>query len=172
MVEMLKENNVKQRLTRTYNPMANGITERANREVRKIIRAYMAKNSNNIWYDILQNVEENKNQTYHSLIETLPDNVWKSTRDPIREDHDISDEDGDLLAPNSRRNKQISQINARNNVIKRVQSDLKRFKDSELFVGDFVRIKMTTISSNLRALEKADRFKQRYSPMIFKITKK
>jgi hypothetical protein len=175
MVKMLKENDVKQRLTRTYSPMANGVTERANREVRKIIRAYMAKNGNNVWYDILRNVEENKNQTYHSLMKTFPDNVWEQTRDPIHEENDISDEDEDLLASNSRRNKQISQIKARDNVKKRVQFDLKRFKDSELIVGDFVRVKMTAISSNLRSLEKADKTKQiviRYSPMIFKITKK
>ena len=53
------------------------------------------------------------------------------------------------------------QIKARNNVLKKVKTDIKRFKDKELEVGDFVRIKMTAISSNLRAIEKEQKTKQR-----------
>jgi hypothetical protein len=66
-------------------------------------------------------------------------------------------------------------IRARNNVLEKVKADIKRFKEKELKVGDFVRIRMTAISTNLRKLEKKDQSKQiiiRYSPMIFRVVKK
>ena len=172
MVNILRDNDVKQRLTRTYAPQANAICERANREVRKIIRAYMAKNKNKMWFSLLPDVEENKNNTYHSLIKTYSDNIWTNSREPIKLRDDLPVEE---LRLNRKKSKRIMQIKARNNVLKKVKTDIKRFKDKELEVGDFVRIKMTAISSNLRAIEKEQKTKQiviRYTPTIFRIKKK
>ena len=159
-------------MTRTYSPQANGLIERSNKDIRKIIRAFMANNENRTWYNILSKVEENKNQIYHSAIGTFPDNVWTPTEKPIKLRDDLP---ADELRLNARQNKQTLQIKARNRILKKVKKDIAGFKDTQLNVGDFVRIQMTSISSNLRALAKADRTKQitiRYSPIIFRISKK
>jgi transposase InsO family protein len=41
-----REHNIKQRFTRAYAPEANGIVERANRDIRKLIRAFMLREKN------------------------------------------------------------------------------------------------------------------------------
>ena len=46
-------------------------------------------------------------------------------------------------------NRKTMQKIALNNVIKKVKSDIKRFKNTELEVGDFVRVKMVTISNSM-----------------------
>jgi transposase InsO family protein len=57
MAKYCREQNIGQRVTRTYAPMANGIVERMNRSVRKLIRAFLAKNENRVWYNLLPNIE-------------------------------------------------------------------------------------------------------------------
>ena len=70
MAKYCKDNDINHRFTRTYSPQANGIVERMNRAVRKLLRAYFAKNENKLWYNLLPNIEENKNNTYQSVIKT------------------------------------------------------------------------------------------------------
>jgi hypothetical protein len=167
MAKYCKENKIGQRVTRTYAPQANGIVERMNRSVRKLLRAYFAKNENKVWYNLLPNIEENKNGTYHSVIKTTPQKIWTPNKQHLRTSDDFSDEE--IL------NEDKLKVKARNNVLKKVKADIKRFKDKELNIGDFVRIKMTAISSNLRRLEKNDMTKQtiiRWTPMIFRVVKK
>ena len=167
-----RENDIKQRLTRTYSPQANGLIERSNRDIRKIIRAYMTDNENRIWFNLLPKVENNKNQIFHSVLNTFPDNVWTPTTEPIKLRDDLP---SDELRTNLRQNKRTIQIKARNRILKKVKKEIAKFKDTQLNVGDFVRIQMTSISSNLRRIVKADRTKQvmiRYTPIIFRISKK
>ena len=183
--EYCKEQQIKQRFSRSYAPQANGIVERTNREVRKIIRAYFVKNGNRKWFHLLINVEENKNETYHSTIKTFPNEIWspdkiKRTADARRIPNSLLESD-----PRNRSNPgkivkfangtfktvnatdvQIDDLNrktmqkiALNNVIKKVKSDIKRFKNTELEVGDFVRVKMVTISNSMRKMQKAGKEK-------------
>ena len=59
--------------------------------------------------------------------------------------------------------------------IEESQKEIAKFKDTQLNVGDFVSIQMTSIFSNLRRIVKADRTKQvmiRYTPFTFRISKK
>ena len=166
-----KENEIAQRFNRAYSPEANGIVERANREVRKLLRAFMAKNNKLVWIDLLSKVESNKNNTYHGLIKTNSNAVWTPDKRQIR----ILNVNDELDDENVNENLEKQKLKARNNVLKKVKTDIKRFKDTELEVGDLVRVKMTTISNNLRRLEKEGQSKQmviRYTPLIFEITKK
>lgn len=171
MAKYCREENIRQRVTRTYAPQANAIVERMNRSVRKLIRAFFAKNENKVWYNLLPAVEENKNDTYHSVIKTTPNKIWTPDKQRLRMREDLPEE----LRMNPQQNEDALKIRARNNILKKVKTDIKRFKEKELEIGDFVRIKMTAISSNLRKLEKNDQSKQiiiRYSPMIFRVLKK
>jgi hypothetical protein len=64
---------------------------------------------------------------------------------------------------------------AMNNIIKKVRYDVKRLKNTELNVGDYVRVKMTAISNSMRKMEKAGKEKLlpiKYSPMIFRVVRK
>ena len=60
------------RRNRAYSPEANGIVERANMEVRKLIRNINLENENTNWIDHLQRVEDIKNNTYTSAIDNIP----------------------------------------------------------------------------------------------------
>ena len=145
--EYCKEHEIKQRFSRAYSPQANGIVERANREVRKILRAYFVQNNNKKWIAVLDTVESNKNETYHSTIKTFPNEIWspdkvKRTADNRRIPNSILESDPRSRGVAVRSNTKIMQRIALNNVIKKVKSDVKRFKKTELEIGDFVRVKM------------------------------
>jgi len=69
----------------------------------------------------------------------------------------------------------VLKYNARNHILRKVRADIKRFKDTELNVGDFVRVKMSAISTNVRREVKQGNTKHiviRWSPIVFEITKK
>jgi len=161
---------IKQRFTRSYTPQANGITERANREIRKIIRAFFAKNANVVWANLLPSIEKNKNHSYNDSIKTSPDKIWTADKAPLRIQQ-LPDE----VEPNYDENVNILKYNAQNHILRKVKADIKRFKDTELNVGDFVRVKMSAISTNVRREVKQGNTKQiviRWSPIVFRITKK
>ena len=73
-------------------------------------------------------------------------------------------------------NRKTMQKIALNNVIKKVKSDVKRFKKTELEVGDFfVRVKTSAISNAMRRMVKQGNEKLlavKYSPMIFQVVNK
>jgi hypothetical protein len=62
--QFCKDNDIQQRFTRSYSPEANGVVERSNKDIRKILRAYLIENNNLQWYNILDEIEENKNNSY------------------------------------------------------------------------------------------------------------
>jgi hypothetical protein len=117
-----------------------------NREVRKMLRAYFVQNNNKRWIDVLDAVESNKNETFHSTIKTFPNEIWtpenvkrraSSRRIPtsILESDPLNNNRG-IVINNTKRMQEI----ALNNVIKKVKSDVGRFKKTELEVGDLVRV--------------------------------
>jgi IS30 family transposase len=55
-----KDHSIKQLFTRSYSPEANGIVERANKEIRKIMRTFFVRNNNKVWYNILDKIQDNK----------------------------------------------------------------------------------------------------------------
>jgi len=156
------DEDIKQRFTRAYTPEANGITERMNREVRKIIRAYMVRNNTLKWTDILQDVENNKNATFNEVIKATPNDVWSQdkTKTQIRELPLTLDGDNPKL-------------HAKINIVKRALKQVRKFQDTDnLRVGDFVRVKMSSLFSNMRKEVKAGNNKTllvNWSPIIFQV---
>ena len=164
VTQFCKTHDIKQRFTRTYSPQANGIAERTNREVRKFIRAYMLKNNNLNWTKVLGDVERDKNQAYNTSIKAAPEEVWVANKDPVNE-HEIPE-----VATKADKGKI-----AKAHVLRRVMAQIQKFRhEDDYAVGDRVRVKMSSIFSNVRALIKSKDTKQivvTYSPRVYTIAR-
>lgn len=157
--DFCKEQGIKQSRTRTYSPQANGLVERANLDLRKIMRAFMVKNGDRNWTRVLRDIENNKNNTYNENIKATADDIWS----PDKEKPDLRTEGDDK--------KVIAQQETR----RRVEKEMEKFKEMDDFQkGDLVRVKMSSLFSGVRKLVKAKLTKQivvSYSPEVFEIEK-
>ena len=149
--------NIKHNFIPSHTPQANGLVERANKEIRKIIRAYMVKNNNQKWAIYLPEIEDMKNNTFHSLLKATPNEIWSANKDEIR----LRQLD----------KKSVAKVNH----LRHVKKQIKKFIDEDTFeVGDYVRVRMATLFSNIRKVIKSGNSKQivvEYSPLIFQIAK-
>jgi hypothetical protein len=151
------------RRNRAYSPQANGIVERSNMEIRKLLRDIMLENEDTNWIDNLRRVENLKNDTFTSGIDNIPSKIWNNKNEPIRFEVGQSTDE------------QMRQLLAKQTILKNVKKQRKEFKDDELDVGGKVRVRMDQISNNIRSLVKDGKTKQVvvvWSPVIFKILKK
>jgi hypothetical protein len=157
--EFCRQRGIKQSLSRTYSPEANGLVERANQEIRKIMRGFMVKNGDLNWTRVLTAIEENKNGTYNQNTKASADEIWS----PDKEKPDLRTEGDDK--------KVIAQQTAR----ERVKQEIEKFKEVDDFKkGEAVRVKMSSLFSGVRRLVKTKLTKQivvSYSPEVFKIEK-
>ena len=155
------------RRNRAYSPEANGIVERANMEIRKLIRSINLENENNNWIDQLRRVEELHNNTHTSSINNIPNKIWNNSKEPIALRQ--------IPIHNRNGNQKEEQIIANQTILRKVKKQIEEFKDDELDVGDKVRIRMDAVSNKIKALVKKGDTKQivvAYSPVVFKILKK
>ena len=150
-----KENGIKIRYNRAYSPQANGIVERCNQEIRKLMRNLFLQNENNIWIDYLPKLENAHNSTFTTAINNIPDKIWKIEKY-------VDDDDMKANA-------------ASNTVLKNVKKQIAEYKSEEFQVGDKVRIRMDALSNSIKSLVKKGVSKKivvAYSPLVFKILKK
>ncbi len=70
-----KDNIIAQRFIRSQTPQANGVVERKNQEIRKILRDLMLKHNTLEWIDFLDEIEYNLNHTYSDTIKASPDEL-------------------------------------------------------------------------------------------------
>jgi hypothetical protein len=162
--EFCEDNDIVQRFVRSYSPQANGVVERANKEIRKIIRAIMLQTNRFIWRNQLETIENNRNEAYHSSIKGIPNQVWvpEKTRLTLRDlPESIVKENPRLLA--------------RVSIVKKALKEIRKFKEQDDFeVGDMVRVKMSSIFANVRSLVKAKKEKNlvvTFSPELFRVSK-
>lgn len=155
------------RRNRAYSPEANGIAERVNREIRKLLRDIHVENQNTNWIDNLQRVEDLHNETYTSAIDNIPNRIWTASKEPIAARQiPIYNETGDL---------KTQQIIANQTILKNVKKQIEEFKNDELAVGDRVRVRMDALSNSIKALVKSGHTKQivvAFSPVVFQILKR
>lgn len=160
--QMCEEKDIKQNFTRSYSPEANGVVERMNKEIRKIIKAFFIRNNNQVWYDILDKVEENKNSTFNSTVKNAPNEIWTADKEEIPRVLPAT------LANNPK-------LKARLSLVKKAIQKIKKFKEEDNFqVGDIVRVKMSSIFANVRKLVKDGNTKQiavNYTPELFIVRK-
>jgi hypothetical protein len=172
--DFCKDNDIKQRFTRSYTPQANGVVERKNREIRKLIKTLMIKNNTLKWMGFLDDIEYNLNRTYNGAIKATPEEIWTDTKEPL--DNTIRTLPKAILKnANQPLATKYRQILAQDNVIKRAKRAIEKFKETDDFeVGDRVRVKMSSIFNNVRALLKSKDAKQivvAYTPQIFAVAK-
>ena len=167
--EYCKEHNIKQRFIRSQTPQANGVVERKNQEIRKILRTLMLHNNTLKWIDFLEDIEDNINSTYSGSIKTAPNDIWTSDKGLIKDkikNHPASE----LHNPG-----QYKQLKSQENLINIFNQKIEKFKNTDDFkIGDRVRIKMSSIFVNVRKLIKEGLSKQivvTYTPEIFYIKK-
>ncbi len=155
------------RRNRPYSPEANGIVERANKEIRKLIRSINLENENNNWIDNLRRVEDLRNNTFTSAIKNIPNKIWTNSKEPIALRN--------IPIHNRTGNRKEEQILAKQTILRGVKKRIEEFKDDELDVGDKVRVRMDALSNGIKALVKSGDTKQivvAYSPVVFRILKK
>lgn len=170
--ENCKTKKIKQLLTRSYSPQANGVVERMNKEVRKIMRAFFVRNQNNRWVDILDNIAENKNMTFNSSVKNAPNEIWTPDKVEIPE-NEVVVIDEDEEAPEQ--TNEEAKLTAKISLIKKAMDKIRKFRELDRFrVGDIVRVKMSSIFSNVRKLVKDDNTAQivvTYTPELFVVHK-
>jgi hypothetical protein len=163
-----KDNDIKIRFNRAYSPQANGIVERCDQEIRKLMRNIFLENENNNWIDYLRKIENMKNATFTTAINNIPETIWKNDKKPFP-NVDIPLHHFKVDDDNTRK------ILARNTVLKRVRKQIAEYKHDELEVGDKVRIRMDALSNSIKSLVKKGDIKKivvAYSPLVFRILKK
>jgi hypothetical protein len=128
-------------------------------EIRKIINALSLQNNFIKWTPYIYQVQDIVNNSFNRGIKNLPSKIWTNYAK-----EDIQD---DILKEN--------QIKAEKEVKKNVQKKIEEFKNLDNFEeGDEVRIKMSSIFSNMKKEEKNKNTKYfivLFSPIIFKVHK-
>ena len=160
-----ERHDIQQRLNRAYSPQANGIVERANLEVRKLMKQIFIDNENNVWINDIKTIEDVHNNTFTSSINNIPNKIWVNNKNPV------------ITVDNFHNaTKQQSEQNlASRTILKNVKKKISEFKDNEFEEGDSVRLRMDEIFKNVKNLVKQGETKNiiiTYSPSIFTIYKK
>jgi hypothetical protein len=131
--EYLRDHNISHLFSSTYSPNQNAIVERANKDIRKIINNSFAMTKTKTFYDIIDAVEEAKNNAYNSSIKCAPSDLWQPNKDIITKRIIPKS----LLKPEDKK-----LIVAYENNQKALQK-MEKYKRTDNFnVGDYVLIKM------------------------------
>ena len=158
--EYCKDNEIKHIFSTSYTPNDNAIVERSNKEVRKIIRAIMVENNNLNWNNILKDVEDNINNRYHSGIKTFPNNIWINNTNKLS----IRNLPESIVKNNPK-------LKALDNILTTAKNKINKYKELDDYqVDDIVRVKMSSIFTNVRRLVKSKDTKQivvSYTPEKF-----
>ena len=153
--DFLNEQRIKHRRTISHRPQSNGIVERANLEVRQILKRLMTKYKTSQWKDFLPQVETFYNNRFHSSIKRTPYQVWNSKLSESPEDVRINAETGAYLKERAKR-------------------EVAKYKRHEYAVGDLCRVEMQTIFSAVRAKVKAGKRKDIiiwWMPRVFRVSR-
>ncbi len=161
-----EEENIKLLHIPSHSPQSNGVVERANKDIRKIINGFYLKDPETNWVDVLPEVEDNKNSSYNSSIKDIPQNVWTSEKNKNQPDY-VENDDGEII--------NNPKIKSKVNLALRAMKLIDKYKEHDNFkVGDKVRVKMSAMYSGVRKLIKEGKSKQivvTYTPIIYSVSK-
>ena len=158
--EWCKNNNIKLIHTLSYTPQSNGLIEGFNGQLRKLMRENFIRNNADDklnWRKFLPVLLENKNERKHTTTKEKPNDVWREGS-TINKDND----------------NEISK-NVREKIKNYVKREVAKNKSSEFKKGDKVRVLMSSLYSQVRAIIKSGRKKLipvMWSPNIYTIKKR
>lgn len=171
LLDWYKTKKIKPIFTLPYAPESNGLIENFNKQLRKMMREIFIRNNNLKWVDYLQICCDNKNSQFNRTTKHSANDLWhkdsfynvvkNKTRElPLSLAVGISPEE--------------MRIQARENIKKKAREQIERTEIEEMNVGDHVRIKMSSIYSEIRKQVKAGNKKLiniGYTPEIYRIFK-
>jgi len=163
-------NNIRLIKTSPYTPTSNGKVERANREVRKVIRAGFVRNNNFVWSATLASYISNINSQQNARSKQTPNSLWTQGYTPLPAGHVPA------VGPlNDNLNLQQRQDIHHAYIGDRTQRLLQTGNVARLFnVGDFVRIKLANVSNPMRERNKKQISKNlssvHYTPEVYSVT--
>ena len=167
----LKELNIKPIFSLPYSPESNGLIENFNKQLRKMMRELFIRNNNLNWVDHLQLMINNKNESYNSTIKAKPNLIWNkdSFYDNVKNrNRELPPTLANGLSPADLR------VQTRENIKEKAKQQIERTKIDELNVGDWVRVKMSALYSELRKAIKQGNKKLinvTYTPEIYRVFK-
>jgi hypothetical protein len=146
----MKQNNIVYVKTLSYSPESNGLVEGKNKIVKKILREIMIRQNSRNWTNYLKTTTDLMNSQRNGTTKENPNDLWK-------EGHELQGEmNNGVIALHE----------------KRIANAVKNNNTKEYKVGDYVRVKMGTLYSNVRKLIKSGDKKLivvNYSPTIYQI---
>lgn len=147
--EFLQQNNIKKMTTRSYTPQPN--VEKANQVLRQIMRHVFVRNKTLAWLPYLKDMQLAKNSFYDARFKSTPDKIMTAYEN--EDDHIIND---------------ITDIKKEN-----IKNKYDKFRNALFQVGDFVRINLSAIQTQIRKKIKAKDSKYivvSFSPQIYRIS--
>jgi hypothetical protein len=124
------------------------------------------------WLDYLQICCDNKNSQYNKTTKHTPDSLWNPDSFYDRVKNNTRELPPSLAKEEA--TPEAIRINARNNIKEKAKKQIERTHIDELNVGDYVRVKMSSLYSELRKEVKAGNKKLinvSYSPEIYRVFK-
>eukprot|EP01031_Cornospumella_fuschlensis_P027308 gene27308-32985_t len=144
--QLLKQRHIKHLLTDSHSPNQNGITERRNREIRRVLRSYAADQVSFEWWKNLDNAIEALNQAYVRTLGAAPIDAIRDESDNPRHQR-LVEKSANAMAKLARREGSLSE-------------------------GDKVRVRMDLLFSDQRRKNKAGENKSmpvKFSPILFSV---
>jgi hypothetical protein len=121
-----------------YSPWVQGVIEKANKTIKDKLKKWMSETVSTNWISIIENVNEDYNNSWHSTINMSPRDAWKGC---FSNKVDLSKLSDDQLAA---RTGLINQL--RSNILKRMQSErirLLKNKQVDYFnIGQVVLVRV------------------------------
>jgi len=137
--------------TNPYSPTSNGMVERANREVRKLIRAGFVRNNNFRWSQYLAQYIANINSQRKARTKQCPNDLWTQGYHPLPPGH--VPVNGPLNDDNTLQEKQDihnEYLDERTNRLLQTGAVAREFQ-----VNDNVRIRLENVSNKMRERTKS-----------------
>jgi len=169
-INWYKENDIQYIFTLPYAPQSNGLIENFNKQLRKMFREIFIRTNSLRWVEYLQICCDNKNTQFNKTTKHSPNTLWNedsfytNVKNKTRE-----------LPPSMKDvTPEAIRIQARENIKEKAKKQIERTTIEELNKGDYVRVKMSSLYSELRKQVKAGKKKLinvSYSPEIYKIFK-
>jgi len=147
-LDFLRAHFIKKITTRSYTPQPN--VEKANQILRQIMRHVFIRYNTLAWLPYLKEMQESKNSFYDARLKGTPDDIMTA----------FENNKYDLINDVAQDKKDI------------IKSKFDKYKKALFNVGDFVRIKLSTVQSELRKRIKSGDSKYivaNYSPQIYEV---